>query len=509
MNLSDDRARAPRKRASRKARSLWTTSLRSLPLVLLGLVALGACNGILDNEEGKLTGAEGGSGDSVGSGGSPEEAGRVGATGGTGAQVGHGGAENPTTGSGGAGEEEGSAGAGGDSSEPDPEPEPEPEKPVICTPDEARCTPDGDIEICSEDGTAYLEERIPCKDNETCLNGECRPQQCEPDSTFCLQNEVHVCSSDGLTSEVVESCEEGWYCDTESTSCKEGVCAPSQPACDGNRATQCNGDGSGFESEGTDCPEDTTCQDGQCVPHVCPPDTTYCLGSNVVSCASNGLTITVVEICSADQYCDDRDPPACVDTICEPQSQVCTPERDGFRLCNAIGSGFITVKCEHGCNPSSDRGVCYPVCAPGSKRCEGNTLRTCNAEGTGYTSQSCEHGCNAASPPACFPTCAPGTHRCLGKSRQICTASGTAWIDLETCGTNRDCQVASGGTGSLCVVRSCTGTGEGKCEGWTGGGNPGWHCCEGTCQQKKKDWAGVYYCPHECAGGPFQPGGTC
>src|SRR5690606_1710175 len=133
--------------------------------------------------------------------------------------------------------------------------------------------------------------------------------------------------------------------------------------------------------------------------------------------------------------------------------------------------------------------------------CDGNTLRTCNAQGTGTTSLSCQHGCNeTASPDACYPTCEPGVHQCAGKTRQTCNSSGTGWTNLETCGTNRDCKVTGGGSGSQCVVRSCSGTGEGTCESWTGGGGAGWHCCQGTCQQKRQDWAGVYYCPHECVG---------
>jgi len=35
-------------------------------------------------------------------------------------------------------------------------------------------------------------------------------------------------------------------------------------------------------------------------------------------------------------------------------------------------------------------------------------------------------------------------------------------------------------------------------------------CCENNrCVAKKRDWFGVYYCPAECKGWAFAPGGTC
>lgn len=40
-------------------------------------------------------------------------------------------------------------------------------------------------------------------------------------------------------------------------------------------------------------------------------------------------------------------------------------------------------------------------------------------------------------------------------------------------------------------------------------GGPGLACCNEYCTDKKRDWAGVYYCPHECRGGAFLGAGTC
>ena len=46
------------------------------------------------------------------------------------------------------------------------------------------------------------------------------------------------------------------------------------------------------------------------------------------------------------------------------------------------------------------------------------------------------------------------------------------------------------------------------CVGW-GPATTASACCNGTCQQKKADWAGVGYCPTECRGCPGCPEGSC
>ena len=40
---------------------------------------------------------------------------------------------------------------------------------------------------------------------------------------------------------------------------------------------------------------------------------------------------------------------------------------------------------------------------------------------------------------------------------------------------------------------------------------PGQQCCNGVCTEKKRDWAGSYWCPHECRDAPWPLGelGTC
>ncbi len=47
------------------------------------------------------------------------------------------------------------------------------------------------------------------------------------------------------------------------------------------------------------------------------------------------------------------------------------------------------------------------------------------------------------------------------------------------------------------------------CKNHTSLGVKGVACCRGTCKPLKRDWAGVWYCPHECRGGAFSGSGTC
>lgn len=48
-----------------------------------------------------------------------------------------------------------------------------------------------------------------------------------------------------------------------------------------------------------------------------------------------------------------------------------------------------------------------------------------------------------------------------------------------------------------------------QCQGFSRAGRAGVACCNGVCQVKKRDWAGVYYCPHECRGKAFRAAGSC
>jgi hypothetical protein len=59
------------------------------------------------------------------------------------------------------------------------------------------------------------------------------------------------------------------YCASEMTDCKTQVCSALLPACDGELATSCNTDGTGYDDGGTDCTSDAaSCVGGQCAASV-------------------------------------------------------------------------------------------------------------------------------------------------------------------------------------------------------------------------------------------------
>lgn len=204
-------------------------------------------------------------------------------------------------------------------------------------------------------------ENCDCDEEESCQDGECYPWECEPDEDFCLGEAVHACAADGLSSEEVESCGAGQYCDGASASCQDGVCEPDQPACDGNNARWCNAEGTGYVAGGTTCGSNATCDAGECKAHVCAPGEGFCQGQQVRACAENGLSSTV-------------------EGTCENQT----------------------------CVESAGSASCQGVCAPMQTQCSGNGVQTCNANGQygsttacGATTPFCYQGGCTATPPSC------------------------------------------------------------------------------------------------------------
>merc|ERR1739844_241850 len=55
------------------------------------------------------------------------------------------------------------------------------------------------------------------------------------------------------------------------------------------------------------------------------------------------------------------------------------------------------------------------------------------------------------------------------------------------------------------IKRCCAHT---DCKGW-GLESDDIACCDGVCERKIADWAGVGYCPHECRAGLLCPLGSC
>jgi len=295
------------------------------------------------------------------------------------------------------------------------------EPPDTCMPDSRYCE-GGAVVVCNGAGSAIL-SRTACEVTESCFNGACEKHQCLPQSKFCSVGVVRECAPDGLSSAEVEACGAGKYCDQVSASCKTGTCAPGQPACDGIRATTCNAQGSGYIDGGANCGASSTCSAGECKPHVCEPSAKTCSGLSVLKCATDGLSSSVSQTCSASQYCD-VPTITCKDQVCSPSSVVC--DGRSVKTCDASGSASFTVACGGG-TPYCAAGACSP-CEPNALRCNAQQPQKCNATGAwandGATCTG-EKVCDAAGSLTCSaaPTVPGGTFNRRNDATKSATVS--------------------------------------------------------------------------------------
>jgi hypothetical protein len=271
-----------------------------------------------------------------------------------------------------------SAGAGG--SPPDGVPDIE-----FCTPG-ARVCEGSQVRVCNEAGNGSVAAES-CASNETCLDGSCAPQECTPSTTFCSGKQIRVCASSGLSSKVLETCQADEYCEPQAGVCKVGVCSPDQPACDGNAATHCNPEGSGYSGESEPCSAHQSCEAGVCVDQVCGPGSAFCQGQDVKRCAENGLSSSVEATC-ADQACVEE----------------------------------------------SGEASCVGQCVPGTKRCKDATAaQTCSTQGVWGAVQSC-----AAATPECHAAGVCG--------ERINLLTKTEALDAAVWATNRLLAFGAGGS---------------------------------------------------------------
>jgi sulfatase modifying factor 1 len=141
------------------------------------------------------------------------------------------------------------------------------------------------------------------------------------------------------------------------------LCVPDAPACDGNRATTCSKDGTGYASGGMDCGTGRTCQKGACMDDPCKPGTDFCRGTEIRTCASDGVASTLKRTCSKTQYCD-ASSATCKAQVCTPNAHDCITGN----VCAPDGSGWLMDQppCDGTCTID---GTCQ--CIPGHLRCGG------------------------------------------------------------------------------------------------------------------------------------------
>jgi formylglycine-generating enzyme len=292
---------------------------------------------------------------------------------------------------------------------------------ITCAPDQALCLGNQTV-VCNADGDGYVGEAADCSATQTCVAGVCEEQECVPGERFCSGSAVRECASDGLSSAVLEACAINHYCDTATAQCLAGTCSPNSPSCDGNRATTCNAEGSGYAAGGTVCTASQTCEGGQCLARVCEPNATFCQGQSVKTCSANGLSSTVESVCE-DQTCVQTGSSGSCVGMCAPTQVQCGTSSQP-QTCGPKGTWVNATACA--ANKTCLSGACAGMCGPTQKNCSGNGLQACDANGTwsstvtscGSTLPHCASG--VCGPP---PSCVGLGNTCGGSSNTSCCAS--------------------------------------------------------------------------------------
>lgn len=499
----------------------------------LMLASVVACSSTSTVRDGDDDGEGGDAGGASGRGGGGRGGFAAGGSGGSGLSVeggnaGMGGDDataGDTSGAGGADVDPGPGGLGGEGGQGGSSVEPLP--PPVCVPLQPSCVDQRAVQ-CNDEGTGYEGEGTECAASETCVSGVCEEHECPAGERFCSGNAVRQCAEDGLSSDEVDTCGAGEYCDAEAAECKPGVCAPDQPACDGNTATQCDAAGAGFVAAGTDCGPTATCDAGVCRPHVCTPDATFCQGQQVKQCTANGLSSTLVSSCSG-QTCVASGATAACTGVCAPTQQQCSSNR--VQSCTSSGAWSNVTDCNAAnrtCVESGDAAGCTGSCSPSQQRCSANRVQECSetgawvngAENCTSSNQTCLVSGGVAT---CGGVCAPGQTRCSGAGVQSCTAAGQ-WGSAQACSfvctagacagecTPSDKRCASGsGVPQLCdaggIWRNQTACGSDKtCTAGECLCVSGLTDCSGSCVTLSSSAAHCGSCGHSCLGGECASG---
>jgi hypothetical protein len=141
--------------------------------------------------------------------------------------------------------------------------------PWICLPSTTGCSLTSErVVTCSDDGLSETLVKDCTVAKQLCIGttgGMCSDALCEPSALFCQGNTLQLCSADGATSTLYQTCATNWLCNPATTMCAVPRCTPNQPACDGSVFTTCNADGFGYTGTRTDC----TALDKFCGPTGC------------------------------------------------------------------------------------------------------------------------------------------------------------------------------------------------------------------------------------------------
>lgn len=375
-------------------------------------------------------------------------------------------------------------------------------EPVICSGTE-QCDPvTGDCVQCLLDGD--------CSCDQECVNNLC---QCPPGQQINAQG----CCVDCLNNDDCPACEQCRAGACEPVVCATGICNPEtdicvecvengdcvgdNTCCVNGRCTCCPG--YYLNSEGDcveipdcvtngDCPACFICEDGECVPQVCPDGRTCVDGDCVLACD-------------------------CLNPNC-PQGQVCVTGPFGVCYCTTCSGGCATnADCGEGCTCVNGQCVtapCYGPCTSGSDcgdgcGCQGGQCVSCDSltcvqcatvlgcqctDSVTCVNSPCDNPCANAND--CATGCGCQDNNCVGCNAVSCTTNANCpegcFCNNGTCSANpcantycsspEDC-----GPGCTCVNGRCVPCSSLSCNTLECANTPGCACNGGACQDDNAD----------------------
>jgi hypothetical protein len=309
---------------------------------------------------------------------------------------------------------------------------------------------------CAEDGMGGEPGGEDCDaTGQVCYEGYCQKKLCST-PFVCSGSLLQSCRGNGTELVVVSDCGFAALCDQSAGKCIQPTCTPGAFACNGNVATRCKADGSGYEAGGVDCSQtEQVCDGGGCLAKSCAASATFCAGGNPQKCSPSGATYEPTDTCTAGEYCSEGLSTCQLDK-CTAGSPVCNG--NVVTTCASDGSGPLAG----GTDCSATQQVCEAgacksvVCTPGAKTCQGEAVYACNAKGTGtslWSTCASSTFCDASSGTAeCVAdTCSAGSLGCNGEVISTCSANGGAWLNPGT-----DCKAS----GQVCTSSGTCAAGE-------------------------------------------------
>lgn len=336
---------------------------------------------------------------------------------------------------------------------------------ATCTSDKT-CTPLGQLCDTTSGHCADCLSDSDCSADQFCNEGTCSPDVCVGGTSSCDGNAVVACSANGSGTLPSVACTESQTCVAQgaTAACRNWICSPSVKSCDTatERVLQCSADGQSQQPLQDCSANGQVCVAAACVPVVCVAGSTYCASGEVRQCSAKGDRYSVVQTCTATQYCD-APSKTCKNQVCAPGLAACNGTI--ATTCNADGSGYVSGGTD--CAPSLNciQGSCQSLlCAPGNRFCSGNTVMQCSADGlSSSVSSTCTSTqyCNPNTAACTAQVCTPNQPACDGSVATTCNAAGSGYT-----GARNDCALTtspycSSGqcvTGAACGTTVCPGS---------------------------------------------------